>query len=232
MWANLRAKWRSLFPRWLSLFTLYSAIGRLLQRHPRGAQLVRHIQAHPRLYGTLEGFGVAVVLALLIRAFVIEAYKIPSESMVPTLMKGDRLFVNKFIYRFEEPQIGDVIVFRAPDRIYTRERPVYVKRVVAGPGDSVQIDDDGFLVVNGSRITSPPFFSFRPYTRFVEQSNGDLREVFPATGKKVKEDEVFVFGDNSRNSYDSRWWGGVPLENIKGRAMIRWWPPGRIGSIN
>lgn len=229
MWSELHSKWRSLFPQWLSLAALYSAIGRVLQRRPWGARLVKHIQTYPRLYGTIEGIGVAVILALLIRAFVIEAYKIPSESMVPTLMKGDRLFVNKFIYRFEEPQIGDVIVFRAPDCIYTRERPVYVKRVVGLPGDYVAIDEDGFLYVNDERIVSPAFFASHPYTRLIVDRN---REPGVFNGVKVKDGEVLVFGDNSRNSFDSRMWGGVPLTNIKGRAMIRWWPPSRIGAID
>jgi signal peptidase I len=201
----------------------------MLERHPLGAAVVRHIKAYPRIYGTVEAVAVAVLLALLIRAFVIEAYKIPSESMVPTLKKGDRLFVNKFIYRFREPQIGDVIVFRAPDIIYTKERPVYVKRVVGLAGDHVEIGDDGFLYVNGERIVSPAFFASHPYTRDVVHRDRTW-EIF--NGADVKDGEVLAFGDNSRNSYDGRAWGGVPLRNIKGCAMFRWWPPSRIGPIN
>lgn len=216
-------------PSWLSLSALYAAIGRLLERHPLGAKVVRHVRAYPRIYGTLEALAVAVVLALLIRAFIIEAYRIPSDSMVPTLKEGDRLFVNKFIYRFRPPCVGDVIVFRAPDNIYTKERPVYVKRVVGLAGDRVEIGDDGFLYVNGSRIVSPPFFASHPYTRLVVNRD---RTTSIFDGRDVRGGEVLAFGDNSLNSFDGRAWGGIPLGNIKGKAMFRWWPPRRIGPIN
>jgi len=219
-----------LVPEWLSLSALYAAMGRVLEKDPRGARIVGHIRGYSKLYGTLEAFLVAGFLALfIIRPFIIEAYKIPSESMVPTLRTGDRLFVNKFLYRFREPRIGEVIVFRAPDSIYTKERPVYVKRIVGLPGDHVEIGEDGFLYVNGVRTVSPAFFASHPYTRLAAGRSGKV-EVF--TGTRVKEGEVLVFGDNSVNSFDGRFWGGVPLRNIKGKAMFRWWPPGRIGPIN
>jgi signal peptidase I len=220
---------RRILPHWLSLNALYVSIGRLLRRHPLGERIVRHIECHPRIYGTLEAFAVAGILALFIRAYVVEAYKIPSQSMVPTLKIGDRLFVNKFIYRFREPRIGDVIVFRVPDRIYTKERPIYVKRIVGLPGDRVEIDEEGFLHVNGKRVVSPPFFASHPYSRFVPTGANSPPKEFK--GATVPEDQVLVFGDNSLNSFDGRVWGGVPIENIKGHAMFRWWPPSRIGPI-
>jgi len=211
------------------LAALYAAVGRLLRRHPLGARIVRHVESYPRIYGIVEALAVAVILALIIRAYVVEAYKIPSQSMVPTLKIGDRLFVNKFVYRFHPPEIGDVIVFRVPDRIYTKERPIYVKRVVGLPGDRVEIDDEGFLHVNGKRIVSPPFFARHPYSKYVPGGGKDGPTIF--RGTTVKPGEVLVFGDNSLNSYDGRVWGGVPIRNIKGRAMFRWWPPSRIGPI-
>jgi signal peptidase I len=156
---------------------------------------------------------VAFVLVFgFIRPFVVKSFWIPSESMVPTLEVGDRLFVNRFVYRFTEPARGDIIVFDSPE-----SEDELIKRVVAVPGDRVRVAN-GVLKLNGE-------FQEEPYVRpqFPDGS------VYGPT--KVPEGEVFVMGDNRGNSRDSRFIGTIPIESIQGEAFFRFWPPSRIGIL-
>jgi signal peptidase I len=158
--------------------------------------------------------GVAFVLIFgIVRPFVIQPFWIPSESMLPTLEVGDRLFVDKFIYRFREPEVGDMVVF---DGLETDDE--LIKRVVAVAGDRVKVRD-GVLRVNGE-------FPEEPYARAVLFPDGSD---FGPT--RLQEGEVFVMGDNRGNSRDSRFFGPVPLENIEGEAFLRFWPLSRIGTL-
>jgi signal peptidase I len=156
---------------------------------------------------------VAVVLVFgFIRPFVVKSFWIPSESMVPTLEVGDRLFVNRFIYRFIEPERGDIVVFDSPE-----SDDELIKRVVAVPGDRVRVVN-GELKLNGE-------FQEEPYIKpqFPDGS------VYGPT--KVPEGQVFVMGDNRGNSRDSRFIGTIPIEDIQGEAFFMFWPPSRIGPM-
>jgi signal peptidase I len=152
-----------------------------------------------------------VVVFGVLRPFVVKSFWIPSESMVPTLEVGDRIFVNRFVYRFTEPERGDIVVF---DSLETDDE--LVKRVVAVPGDRVRVRN-GVLRVNGD-------FPEEPYAVPIVFPDGSS---FGPT--RLSEGEVFVMGDNRANSRDSRFFGPVPVENIEGEAFFMFWPPFRIG---
>ena len=167
--------------------------------------------------GVVEYLVILVVSFALVfgfvRPFVVEAFWIPSGSMIPTLQINDRVLVNKFIYRFTEPERGDIVVFESIEDPDTD----LIKRVVALPGDRVAVRS-GRLVVNGE-IQKEPFTNKKfPDTSF-----------FSAT--TVPKNYVFVMGDNRANSQDSRAFGPLPEKNIEGEAFLRFWPPGRIGFL-
>jgi signal peptidase I len=211
----------------------------------------------------VESIAVAVLIALFLRAFVVEAFKIPSGSMIPTLQVGDHIFVNKFIYgiripwtnikfgtEYRKPRRGEVIVF-----IYPKEPDKdFIKRIVAVEGDTVEVRDNQ-LYVNGQPVArehqpgecryddyeeGPGVWqerwceewvetvAGRPYTTIYDK-NGRLQSSRPTT---VAPRSVFVMGDNRDNSHDSRYWGFVPYELIKGKAMIIWWSAGDPGDPN
>lgn len=172
---------------------------------------------------------------LVVRPYVVEAFYIPSESMVPTLEIGDRVLVNKFIYRFTEPERGDVVVFKTPEGVDNSvdgnpiarligwfqgnrdERQDLIKRVVGLPGDTVAVRN-GNLLVNGERQNEPYLNDELPDQSFFQQT-------------QVPQGKVFVMGDNRTNSRDSRFIGPIPKENIEGEAFLRFWPPGRLGTL-
>src|ERR687884_1645237 len=157
-----------------------------------------------------------VILALVfgfVRPFVMEAFWIPSGSMIPTLEIGDRVLVNKFIYRFTEPKRGDIIVFRSVDN----PDEDLIKRVVGLPGDTVAVRR-GHLLLNGERQREP----------YVNKKLPD-RSFYAKT--RVPKGHVFVMGDNRGNSADSRVFGPLPEKNIEGEAFLRFWPPDRIGLL-
>ena len=214
-----------------------------------------------------EALGMAILIAFVLRSFVVEAFKIPSGSMIPNLLIGDHLFVNKFVYgfrvpfthhwlyRFRIPESGESIVFAFPND----NSKDFIKRVIGVPGDKVLVSGDD-IWVNGERIqrtpvkikgptkdnkylqvTKPknldekrryriPFFKgwkqynisletlrdqkyFVQYDRFI--SYGEQEVIVP-------EGHLFVMGDNRDNSSDSRDWGFVPIDSVKGRAMFIW----------
>lgn len=161
---------------------------------------------------------VALVLVFgVIRPFIVQAFKIPSGSMRPTLLEGDKLFVNKFIYRFHPPERGDIVVFKYPqDR-----RKDFIKRLAASEGEVVEIED-GKVFVDG-KVLGPPFSKFYYFNHDDYGSPGER--------VKVPKDSYYMLGDNSANSTDSRFWGFVPKKNIVGKAIFRWWPPRRIGRV-
>ena len=167
--------------------------------------------------GILEFLVILLVSFVLVfgfvRPFVVEAFWIPSASMVPTLKYGDRVLVNKFIYRFTEPQRGDIIVFKSVEG----DGQDLIKRVVGVPGDEIAVRR-GKLFVNGEPQNEP----------YVNKKFPDRSFYAPTT---VPKDHVFAMGDNRANSQDSRVFGPVPEENIEGEAFLRFWPPHRIGSL-
>ncbi|MDP8949211.1 MAG: signal peptidase I [Actinomycetota bacterium] len=167
--------------------------------------------------GVLEFLVILLVSFALVfgfvRPFVVEAFYIPSESMIPTLRVGDRVLVNKFIYRFTEPQRGDIVVFESVEG----GGEDLIKRVVGVPGDEISVRR-GKLVVNDEPQREPYVNG-----RFPDRS-------FAAT-TTVPKGHVFVMGDNRANSRDSRFFGPVPKEKIEGEAFLRFWPPDRIGGL-
>ena len=157
---------------------------------------------------------VAFVLVFgVVRPFIVAAYWVPTESMVPTLLVGDRVFANKFIYRFAEPERGDIVVF---EDVEGGEEDL-IKRVVAVAGDRVRVVN-GVLKVNRETQGEP----------YVKPQLPDGSVYGP---EKVPEGYVFVMGDNRGNSADSRVFGLLPVENIEGEAFVRFWPPSRIGLL-
>ena len=166
----------------------------------------------------------ALALALVIRTFFVQAFKIPSGSMLPTLEIGDHLLVNKLLYGlrvplsgqrffdFFEPERGDIVVFVFPED----PSKDFIKRVVGIPGDTIEIRRKQ-LFRNGQ----PVDVAEEPYAQWVRPVEPGLRDQFgPVT---VPEGQVFVMGDNRDQSYDSRFWGFVPYENIKGKAFVIYW---------
>ncbi|MDG2303882.1 MAG: signal peptidase I [Candidatus Binatia bacterium] len=171
-----------------------------------------------------EALIVALALALFIRTFFVQAFKIPSGSMLPTLQIGDHLLVNKLLYgirvpvigtrflSFFEPEEGDIIVFVYPE---DRDKD-FIKRIVGAPGDVIEIRQKQ-LYRNGKAVDR----SDEPYAQYTKGVEPGVRDNFgPVT---VPEGHVFVMGDNRDHSFDSRFWGFVPFEDIKGKAFIIYW---------
>ena len=152
------------------------------------------------------------VLFGVIKPFIVEAFYVPTESMVPTLEVGDRVLTNKFIYRFSEPERGDIVVFESADGEMN-----LIKRVVGLPGDKITVVGGSFYV-NDERQREP----------YVNADLPDERTFGPIW---VPEGHIFAMGDNRADSADSRVFGPVPKSNIVGEAFLRVWPPGRLGSL-
>ena len=169
-----------------------------------------------REYG--ESLLIAFILAMLIRAFVVQAFKIPTGSMIPTLMVGDRILVNKFIYRFQKPERGDVIVFKYPEN----PRIDFIKRLIGRENEKVKIHN-GRIFIDGKEITDPVISSRFYYNR---GPYGDVDQEV-----SVPEKSFYALGDNSANSRDSRYWGYVPRKNLIGKAILIYWPPYRMRLI-
>ncbi len=157
----------------------------------------------------------AVVIALVIRTFIIAPFKIPSGSMRMTLVEGDRILVSKFVYRFREPQRGEIVVFKFPG---DPKRP-FIKRLAAVGGDHVEIRD-GQVLVNGK----PEESDVMQHTYYYNQ--GQYAQ--PGQSTDVPAKSFFMLGDNSGSSHDSRFWGFVPKKLIIGKAVCIFWPPNRI----
>ncbi len=178
----------------------------------------------------VESIVIAFILAMFIRTFVIQAFKIPTGSMRPTLLEGDIIMVNKFLYgakvpftdlrlpKVREPKRGDVVVFIYPEDT----KKDFIKRLIAFGGETVEIKD-GTVYINDKPLVSPMFNQRYYYNR------GD----FAAENGKitVPEGNYFVLGDNSASSHDSRYWGFVPKKNLLGEAILIYWPPQRIRII-
>lgn len=176
-----------------------------------------------RLYHEwVEPFIAAVVLALVIRTFFVQPFKIPTGSMRNTLIEGDRILVNKLIYRFEEPERGDVVVFKYPPN---RKRD-FIKRLAGKPGETLAIQN-GRLTINGEEVADPGIFRDIFY-----YNKEDWPYARSGEDVEIPEGQYFVLGDNSANSSDSRNWGFVPRKDIIGRAFLVYWPPTRVKRIH
>jgi len=264
-----------------------------------GASASPEEEPHPTGLGVIREWAdvmvLMVLLAMFIRTFVFELYKIPSGSMTPTLVgtswdannqpaeyelqldvsdprdgekdlildrlghhflrydiwyrkngkfvgnverndlglspeearkarriarpRNDRIVVNKFIYWFQRPRRGDIVVFRVPWQIYERDKPIYVKRLVGLPDETVEIRE-GCVYINGQVLDTPEVF------RRIHYVSAGLSDV-----AKIPDHEYFVLGDNSKSSRDSRYWGTVSERNLKGKAVFRYWPANTFGFL-
>jgi signal peptidase I len=174
---------------------------------------------------------IAAILALFIRTFIVQPFKIPTSSMFPTLKPGDRIFVNKFIYgakipftnirlpKLRSPELGDIVVFLSP----IEKKKFLVKRFIASGGETVEIKN-GELYINGKIINKGPFKNFFYYNR---NDYGGVDKVI-----NVPEGSFYVLGDNSANSMDSRYWGFALDKELVGKAFLIHWPIKRIRLIN
>lgn len=244
-----------------------------------------NIKKIPKTFGQIirewtDALVIAYVLAMFIRTYVGEPFKIPTGSMTPTLVgdkaadfdydgdgekdlvllkidepfphlhvfykknnvfvknekiyqvsrdvlnaieslskvRNDMIIVNKFAYWFTLPKRGDIVVFKVPDRpggIWNRHKPIYIKRCVGLPGETISIKHPN-IYVNDKLLDEPDIFKINEY---INDCSGKYY-----SSETVPENEIYVFGDNSKNSLDSRYWGGVPLNNLKGKAFLRYYP--------
>lgn len=205
-------------------------------------------RAHERLSGPIElvvTVAVAVFFALVIQAYAVKPYRIPSDSMYPTLKVGQRVLVNRFSHRIgTSPHVGQVTVFtppagaeegecgndgegpnyegpksRKPCSVPTSKKSstTFVKRIVAGPGDTLSVVD-GHAIRNGKRVDEP-------YASACSGPECNLGQI------TIPEDHWFMMGDNRGNSEDSRYWGPEPTGWIIGAAVITYWPPRAIGGV-
>ncbi|MGD0283697.1 MAG: signal peptidase I [Dissulfurispiraceae bacterium] len=170
-----------------------------------------------------KAVGTALIFALIIRTYIVQAFKIPSGSMIPTLLIGDHLLVNKFIYGtpvpftdkrilvIEKPERGDIVVFRYPEDL----NKDFIKRVIGVGGDIVE-EKDKVVFVNGRPLREP-------FTQHTDNSSTGLEPRDNFGPYLVPNGKLFVMGDNRDQSYDSRYWGYVDLKLVKGKAMIIYW---------
>ncbi|MCG8567719.1 MAG: signal peptidase I [Desulfobacterales bacterium] len=169
----------------------------------------------------IEAILIAIVIAMFIRTFIVQAFKIPSGSMLETLQIGDQILVNKFIYGIKipftdgknlipvkDPVRGDIVVFKYPED----PSKDFIKRVIAVAGDSVEIIDKQ-LYVNDKKITGEPYAH---YSKHYTPLDNLPRITIP-------ENKIFVMGDNRDNSHDSRAWGYVDLSQVRGEAFMIYW---------
>ncbi|WP_303904964.1 signal peptidase I [Thiohalomonas denitrificans] len=230
--------------------TLESA-GQVLDANTR-----EKMEREPVLIEYARSFFPIILLVLVVRSFVVEPFRIPSGSMMPTLEVGDFILVNKFTYGlrlpvlhseiidFGEPERGDIIVFRYPEN----PRIDYIKRVVGVPGDEV-VYRDKVLYINGEQAEQTPLGTYNGNGGGAVMTGASERmEVLPGAEHRilvwpgrqdrdfafsVPENEYFVMGDNRDNSRDSRFWGTVPNRNVVGKAFFVWmnWDSGADGIV-
>jgi signal peptidase I len=169
---------------------------------------------------------------LLIKAYVVNPYRIPSSSMEPTLhcarpetgceaRFSDRVLANRFIYHFRDPQRGDIVVFKTPPEAKIRcgAGGTFVKRIIGLPGERIEvrlIDGSGYVFINGRKLNEP-------YIQASRRKGGN-----PYSATLVPKGQYFMMGDNRNGSCDSRRWGTVPRHNLIGKVIATYWPPSRI----
>jgi len=160
----------------------------------------------------------ASILALIIVTLIIQTFKIPTGSMIPTLNIGNHIMVNKFIYYFTEPKRGDVIVFVYP----VDPKKDFIKRLIGLSGETIEIKD-GSVFINGEKLKFPKtIVGQRYYYNEGMYGEGVI---------KIPDNAYFAMGDNTKNSSDSRFWGFVPKKNLLGRAFFVYWPLMRMRVI-
>ncbi len=172
---------------------------------------------------------VAGVLALGARTFVVQAFYIPSESMVATLQVNDRVLVSKLSYRFGEIGRGDIVVFDCPERTGCPVKD-FIKRVIALPGETVEFAH-GDVLIDDQVLTEPYLDGLPTYGSALGVRQEGCEERLVLNRCTVREDWVFVLGDNRPNSRDSRWFGPIPIDTVVGRAFFKVWPLTDLGPL-
>ncbi len=173
----------------------------------------------------------AIAIVLLVKAYVVNPYRIPSSSMEPTLhcaqpasgceaRFSDRVLANRFIYHLRDPERGEIVVFDTPEaaRLKCGAGGTFVKRLIGLPGETVEVRlerGDGYVFVNGRKLDEP----------YIGEGRRSGEEFGPV---KVPENGYFMMGDNRSQSCDSREWGSVPRDNLIGKVFATYWPPNRI----
>ena len=157
---------------------------------------------------------IAFILSMAVRTYVVEARIVPTESMVPTIQVGDRLMFDKLFYRISDLKRQDIIMFLPPEAAQQANEQFFVKRIIGLPGDVIEVryepeNGTGRVYVNGEEL--------------VEDYLGSLPD-YPYGPEAVPEGTLFVLGDNRSFSYDSHSWGFLPLENVRGRLLFRFYP--------
>jgi signal peptidase I len=188
----------------------------------------------------LATVALALSMAFAVEALAVKPYRIPSQSMEPTLQRGQRVLVNRLEKRFGSFGVGDIVVFNppagadqdvsscavhqpagapCPESIARKSSITFIKRIVAGPGDRLRIVH-GRVIRNGKR-TSEPFIRGCPTDPECERP----------TEITIPKGHYFMMGDNRGNSFDSRYWGAIPGSWIIGQAFVTYWPPSRLGTL-
>lgn len=171
---------------------------------------------------------IAVAIALCVRLWIMQAYHIPSGSMIPTLQTGDRVMVNMLSYRFSDIERGDVVVFKKPPTQIGGENDL-IKRVIGLPGDVIRFED-GQVYIN-EYLVEEPYLAVPNSSRVSGLIPGCV-QTNPTPGQcEVPEGFLFVLGDNRNGSSDSRIFGPVAVDGVVGRAFAKVWPPNHIGPL-
>jgi len=197
-------------------------------KHKNPGEFWAYLKQQAKEWG--QSFLIAIAIAVFLRTFFFQIYKIPTTSMVDTLKPGDKIFVTKLAYGpripftdlrikgMRNPERGDVFVFIPPhDR-----KKAYIKRLIGLPGEKVLIKD-GNIFINGKLVTDPRIAGHYYYNQG-EFASENKELVIP-------ENKYFALGDNSMSSLDSRFWGFVDEKDIYGKAVFIWWPPSRVTMI-
>lgn len=165
-------------------------------------------------FSWLRDLALSVVIAIVVILFLYQPVKVEGTSMMPSLVNQERIFINKFIYRFSDIQRGDTVVFQFPQD----PSKSYIKRVIGMPGDTIVVDH-GMVIVNGKPLDEP----------YVEENYRDNHS-YPAV--TVSADSYYVLGDHRNSSNDSRNWGFVQRGYIYGKAVFVYWPLDRLGLLH
>jgi signal peptidase I len=161
--------------------------------------------------------GLSLFFAFGIRTFVAQGVYVSSGSMLPTLEVNDRLMVDKLSYHWSNPERGDIVVFSPTEELKRRNlKDTFIKRVIGLPGEKVEIKEGRVYVSD----------------RLLQEKYIDEKLVYQWGPVTVRSNSYLVMGDNRDNSYDSRYWGFVPRNNILGKAVVRYWSPERLGQID
>ncbi len=167
----------------------------------------------------------SAVFAFGFRTYVAESCYIPSGSMLPTLQINDRLVVDKISYRLSDPARGDMVVFAPPAKLKIKEN--FIKRVIGLPGDRVEVKN-GKVYVNG-KVLAEKYVAQTPTYTWTKTESSDPQFT---PNQLVPEGQYLVLGDNRNNSLDSHYWGFITKDRIVGKAIVRYWPIDRTGSID